>query len=571
MIFSQIKQRYQNWEAKKLFRFYIVMNMIPSICLVFTEPYDFIGKFLLVFFPLGLYFFLLSLSRNTGLMQLIFFPVLFLHAFQLVLFYLFGESVIAVDMFLNLVTTNVSEASELLDNIWPAVVFVCLLYIPTTIIAGIACKRKIRITDSFRKKMLIAGAIIMLLSYGLTFIAHDKNTGKFSLAKEIYPVDVLYNLGFAIQKWHRSEQYPATSANFVYQARKDVHTPNREVYVLVIGEASRADNWSLGGYERKTTPQLAQTPGVVYYPDALTQSNTTHKSVPMILSSASAANYEVIYTRKSILEAFKEAGFTTVFLSNQTPNRSFTDFFAEQANYHHNIRVDRGGTLISKNRFDAALLPIFQHYLDSVPGNLFVVLHTYGSHFNYKERYPENFGKFKPDNATDVKKENKEQLINAYDNSILYTDDFLHQIIELLQQSNTCSALYYTSDHGEDLLDDKRNRFLHSSPRPTYYQLHIPMFMWFSGNYQTAYPQKAEAAVANKPMPVSTNAVFHTLLDMASIHMPYFQSEFSLVNPDFKINRRMYLNDHDKPVFFYNAGLKKEDKEMIEKKKIYHE
>lgn len=555
--------------AGPLFWFYIGMNLIPSICLMFTEPFSLTGKILLFTFPLGLYCSLFSLGKNTGKIQLFLIPLLVFHAFQLVLFYLFGEAVIAVDMFLNLVTTNVSEATELLNNIWPAVVLVCVLYIPTIVIAAIACRRHVFLPRSFRKKSLAAGLLLTAVSYGLTFTAHNRNTERFSLHEDIYPANIFYNLGFAAYKWYRSEQYPQTSAAFTFRARKDVRSPKREIYVLVIGEAGRAGNWSLCGYERETTPLLSRTPGLIYYPDAITQSNTTHKSVPLILSTASAENYDVIYTQKSILEAFRETGFTTLFLSNQIPNRSFTDFFAAQADYHHNIRTASGENLITRNRYDQALLPLFRHYIDSLPGNLFIVLHTYGSHFNYKERYPDSFSVFTPDNATTVKADNKRTLINAYDNSIRYTDDFLSQLISLLRETDDCTALFYSADHGEDLLDDNRKRFLHASPNPTYYQLHIPLFLWLSENYQATYPEKSEAAVLNQRKPVATNAAFHTLLDMAAIRTPYLQPGLSLVNPGFKITERMYLTDHDKPIPFYKAGLKKQDKEMIEKRNIH--
>lgn len=568
MILSKIQRFFRS--PRQLFWFFIGMNLIPSICLTFTEPFSVMGKIILMTFPLGLYFLLLNLSRNTGLMQLIFFPLLFLHAFQLVLFYLFGEAVIAVDMFLNLATTNVSEAGELLDNIWPAVVIVCILYIPTTVIAGIACKRKLYLPVSMRKKLIGAGILLLLISYLLTFTARNKNTGRFTLHEDVYPANVVYNLGFAIHKWHHSRQYPVLSQDFTFGAHKDVHAPNREIYVLVVGEASRAENWSLYGYHRETNPQLSQTPGLVIYKDAITQSNTTHKSVPLILSAASAEDYSVIYTHKSILTAFKEAGFTTVFLSNQTPNRSFTDFYSLEADHHENIRSSQDGGITTQNNFDEAMLPLLQHYLDSVPGNLFVVLHTYGSHFNYKERYPKSFSVFKPDNAANVKVENKAELINAYDNSIRYTDHFLHKLIQTLQNREATSALFYTADHGEDMLDDKRNRFLHASPNPTFYQLYIPIFMWFSESYQTAFPEKVTQAIGNKTKPVATNAAFHTMLDLAFIQTPYLQPNLSLVSPDFQITRRMYLNDHDKPIFFYNAGLKKADKQMIGKRNLYH-
>jgi len=573
MTFSKTKHSITQFFTNpvQLFWFYVGMNLIPNIGLIFTEPFDFTGKFLLILFPAGLFLFLFSLIKNTGLMQLLFFPLLVMHAFQLVLFYLFGEAVIAVDMFLNVVTTNVSEASELLDNIWPAIVMVCLLYIPTTIIAAVACRHKVYLPQNFRKKTLLIGLCFMLVSYGLTFVAKNKNTGHFTLHEDIYPVNIMYNLGFAIQKWQKSNHYPETSKNFTFQAHKDVHAAKREIYILVVGEASRAENWSLCGYNRITNPHLSQQPGLIMYKDAITQSNTTHKSVPLILSAASAEDYNVIYTQKSILEAFKEVGFTTIFLSNQVPNRSFTDYFAQEADFHHNIRTGDSNGLITVNNYDTALLPLMKQYIDSLPDrNLFFVLHTYGSHFNYKERYTADFSVFKPDNATDVKVRNKQELVNAYDNSILYTDAFLDNIITILQDTNVCSGIFYTSDHGEDMLDDQRHRFLHASPNPTFYQLRIPIFIWLSDNYQLRFPLKAEASVANQTKPVATNAAFHTVLDMASIQTPYLRSDLSLVNPDFKITKRMYLNDHDKPIFFYNAGLKKADKDMVEKRKLHH-
>lgn len=555
---------------RQLFWFFILVNLIPSVCLVFTEPFSLLGKVILITFPTGIFLILLSLLKNTGLIQLILIPVLILHAFQLVLFYLFGESVIATDMFLNLATTNVSEANELLDNLWPSIILVCVIYIPTIVIAAIACKQKVHRTYKQRKTTLLAGIVVIAVSCGLIPFALNKNTGNFTLHQDVYPANVIYNLSFAIHKWQASNLYPITSKEFRFDAQKNSRAAKREVYVMVIGEASRANNWSLCGYERETNPQLAATQGIVLYKDAITQSNTTHKSVPLILSAASAEDFNVIYKQKSIIQAFKEAGFSTVFLSNQTPNRSFTDYFAEEADYYHNIRPASAGGIYTVNNFDEEMLPLYKHYLDSIPGDLFFVFHTYGSHFNYKERYPAGFSEFTPDSVTNVEVKNKQQLHNAYDNSIRYTDNFLAQLIGLLDTANSCSALFYTSDHGEDLLDDSRKRFLHASPNPTYYQLHIPIFIWFSGNYQTSFPQKVEAAILNETKPIATSAAFHTVLDMASIHTKVSNPTLSLVNPGFKTIPRMYLNDHDQPIFFYNAGLKKQDKEMIEKRGLQH-
>lgn len=550
---------------QSLFYCFILVNLIPSILLVFTEPYSWMGKVILITFPLGMYSLVFTALKNVGSMQLLLIPQLIFNAFQLVLFYLFGESVIAADMFLNLATTNVTEAGELLSNLWPAIIAVCIIYIPTIILAAIACKRKIHLPLPFRKRMAVIGLAIGLSSYGLTYAATNRDTGAFRLKYDVFPINIYYNLNFAVHKWQRSMDYPETSRNFRFDARKTKLSRKREIYVLVVGEAGRADNWSLWGYQRETNPLLSGTQGLVLYKDAITQANATHKSVPLILSAAEAADYNVIYRQKSIIHAFKEIGFTTVFLSNQTPNRTFTDYFSAEADHYRNIRPATTGSLCTINKYDTQMLPLTRHYIDSLRGNLFIVLHTYGSHFNYHERYPSEFTRFAPDHATEVEVKNRRQLINAYDNSILYTDYFLHSLIRLLDSTQACSALYYSPDHGEDILDDGRKRFLHASPHPTYYQLHIPFFLWFSNAYRNEFPEKYKAACANAPKPVATNAAFHTMLDIASIQTPWLNTGLSLVSPDFKISRRMYLTDHDKPIFWYNSGLKKEDKEMIRK------
>lgn len=555
---------------RQLFWFFIAVNLIPCVLLVFTEPYSWLGKVILITFPLGMYLAVYSILKNVGLLQLFLIPQLIFNAFQMVLFYLFGESVIAVDMFLNLATTSVSEASELLDNLWPAIIIVCVIYIPTILIAAIACKRKTHLLPVFRKKMAAIGLVIAILSYGLTFAAINRNTGDYKLKYDVFPINVYYNLHFAVKKWNRSMMYLQTSKDFKFDAQKTTNANNREIYVLVVGEAGRAVNWSLWGYDRETNPLLSQVQGLVIYPDAITQANATHKSVPLILSAANAENFDVIYHQKSILEAFKEAGFTTIFLSNQTPNRTFTDYFAAEADYHQNIRPASSGGILTENNYDTHMLPLLQHYIDSLPGNLFVVMHTYGSHFNYLERYPKEFAHFLPDESTEIEVKNRRQLVNAYDNSIRYTDFFLNSLIQILDSTGSCTALYYSPDHGEDMLDDDRKRFLHASPHPTYYQLHIPLFLWFSENYREQFPHQYETAVSNSPKPVSTRVAFHTLLDIAGIQTPWLDSTFSLVNPQFKTRSRMYLTDHDKPIMWYNSGLKKEDKAMVEKNHLDH-
>ena len=550
----------------QLFVFYIIVNLLPNIGLVFTEPFNLLGKIILLVFPLGLYFCIFTLSKNTGLIQLLLIPLLVIHAFQIVVFYLFGEDVIAVDMFLNVVTTSVTEAGEVLNGILASVVFVVIIYIPTIVLAIRAGNKHLYLSSTIRRKIFFSGIALIIISYILSFIAKNEDTGTFTFHQDVYPVNVIYNLNFATEKWKRSNEYSETSRNFTFEAHRIKKANKREIYVLVIGETSRAENWSLYGYHRSTTPHMEKDTNLVFFRDALTQSNTTHKSVPIMMSAASAENYDIIYKQKSIITAFKEVGFTTAFISNQSANHTFTDYFAQEANFTHYYRHFNDNT----NNLDEILLPKMKHYVDSVKGNLFIVLHTYGSHFNYRERYPFKFSMYKPDNNVEVSRANKEMLVNAYDNTIVYTDNILHQVMNILAETGDCTSLIYASDHGEDILDDDRQRFLHASPNPTFYQLRIPMLLWFSPTYKENYPNKVNNAINNKLKPVATNTMFHTLLDIANIETGYMDSDLSLVDERFKVAKRMYLNDHDKLILFYNAGLRKEDKAMIKERKIHY-
>lgn len=553
-------------KPKTLFFIYLAVNMVPTTLLLFSEPLDVLGKLVLFLFPIGLFFTIYTLSRNTGLIQLLLLPMLILHAFQLVLFYMYGENVIAVDMFLNLATTNPNEAGELLVSIWPSVIGVCLLFIPIIVLSARQMRKKVYLERIFRRYFFFIGVAILFLSYGVSFFAKNINTQSFSFHDHVYPNNVFYNMEFAIKKWKRVGQYPKTSKDFTFNATRTVKTDKREIYVIVVGETGRADNWGLYGYDRQTTPRLEQKENLLFYRDAITQSNTTHKSVPIILSAASAEQFDVVYKQKSIIQAFKECGFKTFFISNQSPNRSFTDYFSREADVLKMYRNENG----SNNELDGAMLPYLQEVIASNEGDLFIVIHTYGSHFNYHERYTDDFSEFKPDKVKNVVRKERENLLNAYDNSILYTDYFLSEVIELLQKDNSCSGMFYCSDHGEDIFDDKRNRFLHASPIPTYYQLRIPLLLWLSDDYIEIDPVKYTMAKQNMVNPVSTNSVFHTMLDMADIKTNYFDTDLSLLRDAFKPQRRMYLDDHDDPVCFYELNLKKEDRAMIEKNQIYH-
>lgn len=552
------------WCANPHHLFFIttIALLLPNTALCFTERLSLTASLTNIMLPAGLYWLAMTLSRKPGKMIWGLFFFIFLAAFQIVLLYLFGKGIIAVDMFLNLVTTNPGEAMELLDNLVPGVAFVFVVYLPILILGVISIRGKAVLDKTFIHNQRVVGSAVtaagiaaMLCSY-----ATDKD---YRAEIQLYPANVAYNIYLAAERTWQTEHYAETSKDFSFNAKKDSTIQEREIYVMVIGETARACEFSIYGYKRPTTPLLEKEQNLVAFTNVLSQSNTTHKSVPMLLSAASAVDYDRIYKEKGIIEAFREAGFHTTFISNQLPNHSFIDFFGEEADEWTFIKEH---TKEGANTPDIQLATMLKNVVSKNRRKEFIVLHCYGSHFNYRERYPRSEAFFQPDDATEAKASNRQQLLNAYDNSIRCTDKFLADVIATLKQSGAVSAMLYTADHGENIFDDERRLFLHASPTPSYYELHVPLFAWVSDKYKSAYPQVFPTLMANRKKPVSSSAsMFHSMLGLAGVRTPLRADSLDIGSKKLHSAPRRYLNDHNKAVPLDKTGLSKEDMVKIKK------
>ena len=551
-----------------LYVYAVVALLLPNIALCYTECLAPWACAVNVLLPLSLYMLFFSVAKRPGKMIWWAFIFVFFAAFQLVLLYLFGTGVIAVDMFLNLVTTNPGEAMELLDNLAPAVVGVFVVYLPLLILGGVNIRRDSRLSVSFQQRVrhwaMQIGAIGLFCLLASYLVVDG-----YRMRNQLYPVNVCYNLYLAFERNAASENYREASRDFKFDARSEHSATAPEVYVMVVGETARTHNFSLYGYPRNTNPLLSKTPGIKAFPNVTTQSNTTHKSVPMLLSAASAEDFERLFHEKGILAAFKEAGFHTVFISNQLPNHSFIDFLGEQADEHYFLKKEDAS---QGNHYDEDLLQKLDEILPLADASssahyhyryrkLFVVLHSYGSHFNYQERYPRSFAYFKPDSRSEAKPENRRDLLNAYDNTIRYTDYILHGIVERLQkwegvQTKTdgvydqpTSAMLYTSDHGENIFDDERSLFLHAAPKASDYELHVPFIIWTSAGFSKQYPDILKALGENRSKQVQSSlSAFHTMLGIGGILTRYRLDEYSVASGKYHPTKLLYLDDHDEAI-----------------------
>ena len=523
--------------SRLLIAAFVATLMVPACVLIFTEGYSFLRAVSAVLLPTGFYLLWSVAHRRSGMMVCWGLLWFILAALQLVLLYMFGGSIIAVDMFTNLFTTNSTEAGELLSNIWPMVSFVVVLYVPVLYLAVHSLQQGFTIAPATRRTAAIVGTVMVV-------------AGSATLQFNVFPFNVLENIYRSVDEFVKVRRYPASSADFSFDVANHKSGNHREIYVMVIGEASRAANWQMYGYDRATNPLLSTEEDVVVYKNVVTQSNATHKSVPMMLASVSADNHSEIYDRRGIVQLYKEAGFRILVVSCQAPNRGLVQMMCDEADQ----------TIYMNGLNDGAMLEPLRRAIAADTSDLFVVLHSYGSHFNYRERYPDEFSHFTPDDDVSISKKNRERMVNAYDNSIIYTDWFLTEVIGTLRETNACTAMFYCADHGEDLYDDGRARFLHSSPTITYYQTHVACLGWYSQEWQSLYPEKAAAAKANTMAPATTHSVFHSVAQLAPIESQYIKPTVSFVSNEFDYAvERHYLDDHCNAQLYGALGLQQED------------
>lgn len=541
-----------------LFWWTLIVITGPNFVLSFTENMPIAGRLANVLLPLGCWGYCLCLSRNVGRSVLLMFPLMFFGAFQIVLLHLYGRSVIAVDMFLNVVTTNAAEVGELLGNMAFAIGIVVIMYLPPIIAAICLCVEKVRIPESTISRCRKPFFLTAIAGLCCIVAAYSGRQG-YAVENDLFPVNALYNVGLAVDRSVKSESI--SNEGYRYHAISDSSHKGREVYVLIVGETSRADHWQLNGYGRKTNAELPDSV-FISYSKVLSESNTTHKSVPMLLSHLSSETFgDSIYHVKSIITAFKEAGFRTAFFSNQRYNHSFIDRFGFEADTAVFIKEAPDAPA---NPNDLALLPLLENEINQGYDRQLIVLHTYGSHFSYKDRYEGMNPMFTPDYPVQARKSLRKELINAYDNSICVTSKLIADVAGMLEKDNVPAAILYTADHGEDIFDDYRDLFLHASPVPSVYQIHVPMVIWFNNCYRQRYPDICETALSNRNANISSSKAYaQTALQMAGIRTTTSDTTQSVLSKGYKEPARVYLSDHNKSVRLRRAGMDDIDFEVL--------
>lgn len=310
----------------------------------------------------------------------------------------------------------------------------------------------------------------------------------------------------------------------------DAHIPagdtSRELIVLVVGEAARADHFGLNGYDRDTTPLLAGK-DIINFPHVSSCGTATAYSLPCMFDGAGRSNFDLDSGRhrESVLDILRHSGANVLWRDNNSDSKGvavgveFEDFRSPDRNPVCDVECR-----------DVGMLSGLDDYIAAHPdGDIVIVLHQMGNHGPaYFKRYPAAFERFTPAcHSNQLEDCSDEEIRNAYDNAILYTDWFLSEVIGFLEgyDQHFETAMYYMADHGESL--GENGLYLHGLPYllAPEAQKHVASLLWFGSGYRVDRAAMQETARRE----VSHDNYFHTVLGLLEIDTSVFRPELNLI------------------------------------------
>jgi lipid A ethanolaminephosphotransferase len=299
--------------------------------------------------------------------------------------------------------------------------------------------------------------------------------------------------------------------------------------VLVVGETARSANWGLNRYTRQTTPELAGL-DVVNFSDVRACGTSTEVSLPCMFAPVGRRDYDEDRIRhsESLLHVLARARVDVQWRDNQSGCKGVCDGLPFDS-----VASSAPAALCSDGHcLDEALLVDVDRRLESLSGNQVLVLHMLGNHGpSYFRRYPSAFARFQPAcESDDLRACSQQEIVNAYDNAILYSDHVLATLIRRLQAhaDRVDSAMVFVSDHGESL--GEHNLYLHGIPYPIApaEQTRVPMVLWTSTGFARTASLDAACLRQRAAQPASHDNLFHTVIGLMDVRTAAYEQSLDL-------------------------------------------
>ena len=427
----------------------------------------------------------------------------------------------------NIMATNPAEASDLLS--FRLALYLLLLGILPSVLVYKTTIDYGRLRPAITSRLvLIATALALATASVLVF-----SNFYASFFREHKPLRYYANPAYYI---YSTAKYAASFVTLApreftaiaQDARIPASDEHRELVILVVGETARADHFSLNGYPRETNPYL-KNKNVISFTNFWACGTSTAHSLPCLFSIYGHSQFDKnkADSTGNALDVLQQSGVNVLWLDNNSDSKGV----ALRVPFEDYRKPEKNPVCDPECR-DEGMLANLQAYIDGHPtGDIFIVLHQMGNHGpDYYKRYPAKFEVFKPTCKTNQLEDcTSEEISNAYDNAILYTDYFLAKTIDILEHNNDRfePALIYVSDHGESL--GENGIYLHGLPymiAPDN-QKHVPVIMWLGDSM--LHEINLDALKKSRHQRFTHDNIFHTILGLMEVHTTAYDSTKDLI------------------------------------------
>jgi len=434
-------------------------------------------------------------------------------------------TIIDKTMIYNALETDTHEALELLT--WPLVRHLFLYgFVPVALLLLIRVRYRPMRREMLTRATVIAGSLVLIAGLGYAnfkdlVLFGRENRDLRMFVNPVYPIT-------SVQRVVKKEFFARAKQPLQPLATDATRDQvGRSVFVLVVGETARSQEFAFNGYPRDTNPYLGQS-RVVNFTDVTACGTSTIESVPCIFSNLDRSDFsrEKAGHTENLLDVLQRVGVKVVWLDNNSSSKGVADRVL-QKDY-----LDQEDSELCPNGecYDEIMLKGLASEITGSDQDLLVVLHINGSHGpSYYKRTPPAYKVFLPECSIDnVQDCSQQEIINAYDNTILYTDYVLSKVIELLAAQDLPGAMLYVSDHGESLGED--GIYLHGLPyalAPAE-QTRVPMLFWASEKFLAQKEIDLPTLQSNRQASYSHDNIFHSILGLFGVKTGAYQPDLDL-------------------------------------------
>ena len=438
--------------------------------------------------------------------------------------------VIDYSMLRNAMQTDISESLDLL-SFQLVLYFIFLGVLPSYYIYRVTLVKRTLKQELKTKAIVFVVSLLLIL---ISFFSFSKYYTSFArehkpLRYSVNPTFWFYSVGKYINRTYNSA--PLVVKPIGLDATIKTSDDNRtKIVIMVVGEAARADHFSLNGYKKETNPLLKQE-DIINFSDMHSCGTSTAESVPCMFSKYDRSDYSYKkgISTQNVLDVLDHTGKVSILWRD---NNSDSKGVALRVPYK-DYKNSTNNTICTEDECrDIGMLVGLDSYVEKNEGkNILIILHQRGNHGPaYYKRYTKDFEKFTPVCKTNqLEKCTQQEISNAYDNAILYTDAFLVKTIDFLKKYDTShdTAMIYMSDHGESLGED--GVYLHGIPyfMAPVAQTHIGSIMWFGKSMKKIINVKLIRENANKRY--SQDNLFSTLLGIFNVETKEYKKDMDII------------------------------------------